>query len=258
MNRPALSARAADCLRFAMDDIESVRLANPANMSKGKFNLVTLNAGDAVNRYLERIAVLMRAGADPARVDEELAAAESYIDEMEEAVRRCGECEPGPSHFIHQMTFMWPMVLLMVGGRWERLDTLARMARLPFVHEEGLEEESGGVDDTITKMVVALVLDEPHAFARARTRFSDARTVDRYYETYFAYASLMDSVLRRDANDAQRNVQDLDALFRARATDKKLTQLPLLAASGDDNDLVVDIWAVALLRFARHRGLAIP
>ena len=256
-SRPSLGTRAADQLRFAMDEIESVRLVNPTNLTRGKFDLAARNAGHAVERYLERIAVLLRIGAEPNRVAAEVTAAAAYLDQVDEAARRCGEREPGPSNFIHLMVFLWPMVLLMVAGHWERLEAMARTARLPFVHEEGHEDESGGVDDIITKMLLTLVLDDADAFARAHARFAKARSVDRYYKKYFEYGRLMDSVLRRDAEFAQRTLQELDALFRARTTDKWLVQLPLLAASGDDNDLVVDIWAVALARFARHRGVCI-
>lgn len=244
-------------MSLAADDILSARSAIPGNFASAQFELAAWNANDAVHRHLERAALLLRSGADRARVRGELLAALEYVAHVEEAVRRCQELGPGPRNFVHAMNLMWPMLVLMLLNEWDRLSALGRLARMPVVQEEGLEGESGGVDDTIMKMLLALLERDSTAFRRAQVRFASARSIDRYYAEYFAYDTLMVCLLALDERDFGRCLEDLDARFRKRATDKKLVQLPLLGAAGADNALVVDVWALALAQLARHRGVAV-
>lgn len=245
-----------DLMRFAAEDIESTKVAIPINFARGNFELAAWNANGAVHRHLERAALLLRSGADSERVRGELLAALAYVTHVEEAVRRCQELGPGPTNFIHAMNLMWPMLLLMLLNEWDRLSTLARMARFPVVHEEGLEGESGGVDDTIMKMLLALLERDSTAFRRAQVRFVSARSIDHYYREYFAYDTLMACLLALDERGFGRCLEELDARFRKRATDMKLVQLPLLGAAGANNELVVDVWALALAQLAKHRAMA--
>lgn len=246
-----------DLLRLAAEDIDSAKLAIPGNLAKGNFELAAWNANDAVRRYLERAALLLRAGAESACVREELLAALECVAHVEEAVRRCQAQGAGPRNFVHAMNLLWPMVLLMLLNEWDRLSALQGLARLPVVQEEGLEGESGSVDDTIVKMLLGLLEHDAAAFSRARARFARARSIDRYYSEYFGYDELMAHVLALDERSVRGCLADLDSRFRARATDRALVQLPLLGAAGADNDLVVDVWALALAQFAKHRGLAV-
>jgi hypothetical protein len=250
------SVRLADLMRLAAEDIDSATLAIPGNFAKGNFELAAWNANDAVRRYLERAALLLRSAPNSGRVRDELLAALDFVAHVEAAVQRCHEQGTGPRAFVHAMNLMWPMLLLMLLNEWDRLSMLQRLARLPVVQEEGLESESGGVDDTIMKMLLAL-LDQDHvAFSHARERFAGARSIDRYYEVYFAYDALMTCLVERDQQGVCRCFVELDARFRSRATDTKLVQVPLLGAVGADNELVVDIWALALAQLAKHHGMS--
>ena len=249
--------RIDDLMRFAAEDIDSAKVAISINLARGNFELAAWNANDAVRRYLERAALLLRSRADCERMRGELLAALEYVTHVEKAVQRCQELEKGPKNFVHAMNLMWPMLLLMLLNEWDRLSTLERLAGMPVVQEEGLEGESGGVDDTIMKMLFALLERDSTAFLRAQARFAGARSIDRYYQEYFAYDTLMACLLALDERGFGRCLEELDARFRKRATDKKLVQLPLLGAAGADNELVVDVWALALAQLARHRGMAV-
>jgi hypothetical protein len=134
-------------------------------------------------------------------------------------------------------------------------ERLLAMTRDPVVKEEGLGDDSGGVSDVIVRMLVATLDGDVAAFERARRRFAVARKVDRYFDKYFVYDETMALVLARSEAGLDEHLAQLDARFAARATDRHLRQLPLLAASGADNPLVFDVWAVALANAARRQGL---
>lgn len=253
-NEP-LSDRVGDLMRLAAEDIDSAALAIPGNFAKANFELAAWNANDAVRRHLERASLILRSGADTARAREELHAALAYVSTVEDAVRRCQERGTGPKSFVHVMNLMWSMLLVMLLRDWGRLAELGRLSQLPVVQEEGLEGESGGVDDTIMKMLIGLIEQDAAIFSRARARFFAARSIDRYYEEYFQYDKLMACLLAQDEQCLDRSLEELDTLFRRRATDKKLVQVPLLGAAGADNDLVVDIWALALAQLAKRYGM---
>jgi hypothetical protein len=251
------SLRPADLMRLAAEDIDSASLAIPGNFARAKFDLAAWNASDVVRRYLERAALLLRSGGDSGRVRAELEAALAYVAHVEEAVRRCEKRAPNPRNFVHAMNLIWPMLVLMLLNDWDRLSTLERLAQSPIIQEEGLDADSGGVDDTIVKMLLALLAEDAAAFERARTRFDGARSIDRYYQRYFAYDGLMSCLLARDEPGLARCLEQLDLLFRERANDPQLVQLPLLGAAGPDNGLVVDVWAWSLAQLAKRSGMAV-
>lgn len=240
-----------------MDDIESVRAAIPANFARGQFDLAAWNANDAVNRYVERLAVLLRSGAEPETLRAEIEAASAFIDHIENAVRQCDADTAAPRRLFHLMNFLWSIVLLMLAADWSRLARIAALSRLPVVHEEGLGQATGGVDDTIVRMLQAALADDRAAFLAAQARFASARKVDRYYRVYFCYDELMDSVLQRDAAALAAGLARMDKLFHQRAHDARLKQLPPLGAAGQDNAFVVDVWALGLARLAVQRGLTV-
>jgi hypothetical protein len=147
--------------------------------------------------------------------------------------------------------------LLMMRQGWAHTESLVALTELPVVREEGMEEQSGGVLDTVMRMLVAVLKDDAKSFATAQRRFQAERSIDRYHEVYFEYDRMMAHILARDATGSVAFLMALESQFSQRATDKQLVNQQLLKAGGEDNGLVFDVWAVALALLARHRGIVL-
>lgn len=246
-------------LYLAGDDIAARRAGIPVNIERGKFNLASWNSDAALRRHLERVALLARAKNDYAQAREELSAAQSFSQTLEDAVNLCNErgFNEAEKNFIHLMNFTSALLLLMLRQDWPRLKRLVAMTALPVVKEEGLEEESGGALDVIARMLVATLNDDAAQLATAQRRFQAERMVDRYFEVYFEYDRMMTAIVVGDAKGLADFLAALEVQFARRATDKELLNQELLKAAGEDNALVFDVWAVALALWARHQGIEV-
>jgi hypothetical protein len=107
-------------------------------------------------------------------------------------------------------------------------------------------------------MLVATLDGNSAAFAAAQRRFQTERSVDRYYDVYFEYDRMMAAIIAGDANGVEDFLAALEVQFTRRATDKQLVNQELLKAAGEDNALVFDVWALALVLMARHQNVAVP
>jgi hypothetical protein len=255
---PHFDQQISRLLELAANDIASVKSALPANFAKAQFDLAGWNANDAIFRHIERAALLLRSDVALPSVQSELDVALHYVEVIERAVGAISAQERPSKLGFHLTNFLWSIVLLMLAGNWDRLAALVPLIRLPVVHEEGLAQDSGGVDDTIVRMLLAMLDDDQPAFLLAQGRFASKRKIDRFYTKYFCYGDLMHCIITRDNDGCLTALMQLDRLFLQRGTDPRLSQLPTLAGSGKDNPLVVDVWSLALSRLALHRGMLVP
>jgi hypothetical protein len=255
---PLMDKELSRLLELAADDIASARSALPNNFAQAKFDLAGWIANDAVRRHIERAALFLRSDVALPSVQSEFDAALYYVEVIEQAVGAISARARPTRVGFHLTNFLWSIVLLMLAGNWHRLATLAPLAHLPLVHEEGLKQDSGGVHDTIVRMLLALLADDQGTFLLAQGRFASKRKIDRFYAKYFCYGDLMQSIIARDNAACLTALMQLDRLFLQRGTDSRLSQLPLLAGSGKDNLRVVDVWALALSRLALYRGMLVP
>jgi hypothetical protein len=253
MDHAAQTARRL--LQLAADDIPTALEALPKNAAAGRFSLLAWNVDDLLRRRLERAALMARAERDLASARHEMALALDDLPRLADAVEQARTRPRSAATTIVLLTLEHAFLCALLGQSLAWVERLLALARDPVVKEEGLGDDSGGVSDTVVRMLTATLDGDANAFERARRRFAVKRKVDRYFDKYFVYDETMALVLAQDEAGLDEHLVQLDARFAARATDRHLKQLPLLAASGADNPLVFDVWAVALANAARRGGL---
>jgi hypothetical protein len=246
---------ASRLIELAAEDIATALDALPKNAAAGRLALLAWNVDDLVRRRLERAALMARAQCDLASARREMAVALEDLPHLADAAAQARTRPRSTDTTLVLLTLEHAFLCALLAQSALWIDRLLAIARDPLVKEEGLGDASGGVSDTIVRMLVATLDEDTQAFERARRRFAVKRKADRYFEKCFVYDETMALVLARDGAGLDDHLAQLDKRFAARATDRHLRQLPPLAASGADNPLVFDVWAVALANAARRRGL---
>lgn len=249
---------------WVADDSIAIALgAIPGNIHKSDFEYVARNSSGVFAQLLVRIALLTRGKREASLIQSEFDRASQAWAYLEDAITKGGAAGLTEKNFIHVANLTDPFLFAFLANDWTRTERFGRLARLPIMQEEGTDGESGGFHDALVKMLVALVLDDKPDFDHQYERFVKDVTKDgsaatrRYYQHYFGYPKLMAAILKRDRDDFLQTLAEQDLKFRERATDKKVDFDSLLDGFLENNTKVFDVWSVAMINFAKYRGLAI-
>lgn len=241
----------------ADNQIQAIRTNIPLSIKEGAFDRAAFSCDSGLRCSLEIIALAARRAGEARQRPPDAAAAVGFLNLLERTVLEATAGKSDRRAAIHCTNFTHAMLAALLIGDFPRAQRLAALVISPFVVEEGGEAESGNVHDVIAKMLAAAVADDASFFAAQKTRFGEHRKLDRFFDRYFNYAVLMDLILKADTGALNAALTEQERTFTLRAQDRKCDHPQTLDACLDNNSRVIDVWATALARLARQRGLRV-
>lgn len=246
--------------------IESCRVAIPKNYANKNYEYVARNSNDALNKILIKHALQLRGKRGMDLAMHELDAAPEFLDYIEDAIAKADavgyiaekdEKRGIKPNFILVSNFLFAFPAMFLTRDWARAERIAKAADLPVIQEEGREGESGGEYDQLTKMMIALVLEDHAAFNHQQQRYTRLKVRNHFFNHYFNYDQMMALILARDSVGLNQYLIAQEQNYLSRKNDKKLEQWDMIYGCMEDNDFIYDVWATSLCNLARHRGLDI-